>query len=83
MHELARILGPQITDTDLVDVVDRFLKDGNRVKISVKLQGRENDYPQIAHDKLAKFTEGVAEVGRPEDAAKRNGNIISITYVSK
>jgi hypothetical protein len=26
---LARILGPQITDTDLVDVVDRFLKDGN------------------------------------------------------
>ena len=28
IHELARILGPEITNTDLVDVLDRFLKDG-------------------------------------------------------
>ncbi|HSX39108.1 MAG TPA: translation initiation factor IF-3 [Candidatus Saccharimonadales bacterium] len=78
--------GPTIDKGDLETRISRavgFLKDGNRVKISVKLQGRENDYPQIAHEKLDKFTEGIAEVGKPEDAPKRNGNIISITYVAK
>jgi serine/threonine-protein phosphatase 4 regulatory subunit 1 len=29
VHELARILGKKITETDLVEVVDRFLKDSN------------------------------------------------------
>jgi serine/threonine-protein phosphatase 4 regulatory subunit 1 len=29
VHELARILGQTITETDLVEVVDRFLKDNN------------------------------------------------------
>lgn len=29
IHELARILGEEITNSDLVDVLDRFLKDGN------------------------------------------------------
>lgn len=29
LHELSRILGPTITSTDLIEVVDRFLKDNN------------------------------------------------------
>lgn len=29
VHELARILGKKITESDLVEVVDRFLKDSN------------------------------------------------------
>lgn len=29
VHELARILGQAITEADLVEVVDRFLKDNN------------------------------------------------------
>ena len=36
VHELARILGQQITECDLVDIVDRFLKESNAdVKNSV------------------------------------------------
>ena len=27
IHELARILGPEITETDLVPIIERFLKD--------------------------------------------------------
>lgn len=27
IHELARILGPEITETDLVPIMERFLKD--------------------------------------------------------
>lgn len=29
VHELAKILGKKITEEDLIDVVDRFLKDGS------------------------------------------------------
>jgi serine/threonine-protein phosphatase 4 regulatory subunit 1 len=29
IHELARILGPTITNEDLVDVLDKFLKDSH------------------------------------------------------
>lgn len=29
VHELARILGKEITEADLVETVDRFLKDNN------------------------------------------------------
>ena len=29
IHELARILGPEITDRDLIDILDKFLKDNN------------------------------------------------------
>ena len=36
VHELARILGKKITETDLIDVVDRFLKDnGIEIRNSV------------------------------------------------
>lgn len=78
--------GPTIDKGDLDTRISRaigFLEDGNRVKISIKLMGRENDFPEIAYEKLDTFTQGVAEVGRPEDNAKRMGNIISITYVAK
>jgi serine/threonine-protein phosphatase 4 regulatory subunit 1 len=34
IHELARILGPEITEEDLVPVMERFLKDPlNEIKI--------------------------------------------------
>lgn len=29
VHELARILGKEITEADLVEIVDKFLKDNN------------------------------------------------------
>ncbi len=34
IHELARILGPEITESDLVPVMERFLKDTvNDIKV--------------------------------------------------
>lgn len=36
IHELARILGPAITNSDLIDVLDKFLKDtNNEVRLGV------------------------------------------------
>jgi len=78
--------GPTIDKGDLDTRISRalkFLEGGDRVKISIKLMGREQDFPQIGYEKITKFTEGVAEKGKPESPAKRIGNILSVTYVTK
>lgn len=34
IHELARILGPEVTETDLVPIMERFLKDNiNEIRV--------------------------------------------------
>lgn len=78
--------GPTIGDGDINSRVERskeFIKDGNRVKISVVLKGREGMFPQIAYEKLKKFEAGLADTAKSEGPAKQNGNIISIIFVGK
>jgi translation initiation factor IF-3 len=78
--------GPTIGDGDLNSRIDRtkeFINDGNRVKISVVLKGREGMFPQIAYDRIKKVEQGLADTAKAEAPASRNGNIISIVFVGK
>jgi len=43
--------------------VQRFLKDGNKVKITVMLRGREKAKPELAHGILDRVFEDVKELG--------------------
>lgn len=77
------VFGPTIDTGDLQTRIQRaigFLNDGNKVKITVKLMGREGEHPEVGYEKIEKITQGVAEVGKPENAPKRNGNLITVTY---
>ena len=51
----------------------KFLKEGNRVKVTVRFRGREMAHTSIGQDLLVKFGEGCTEVGTVEKAPKLDG----------
>ncbi len=48
----------------------RFLKDGNKVKFSIRFRGRELGHPDKGYDIMNNFAEYCGEVGTVEKAAK-------------
>ena len=56
----------------------KFLTDGNRVKVSVRFRGREMAHTEIGRDLLVKFAEQCAEVATMEKAAKMEGRNMSM-----
>lgn len=51
----------------------RFLKDGDKVKVSVRFRGREMNYTSLGEQMLNKFAEAVEEVGTVERKPKLEG----------
>ncbi|HLB51939.1 MAG TPA: translation initiation factor IF-3 [Patescibacteria group bacterium] len=77
------VFGPTIGEGDIAIRVERskeFIKEGNRVKISVKLKGREAEYPDLGFEKIKRFQEELADVAKLESEPRRNGKIISATF---
>lgn len=69
-------LTPSIEDHDfefkLKNAV-KFLQDGDKVKVSVKFRGREMHHTSIGAQVLAKFTEGIKDVGIVDKKPKLEG----------
>lgn len=51
----------------------KFLKDGDKVKVSVRFRGRELNYTSLGAEVLEKFAEAVSEVGTVERKPKLEG----------
>ena len=69
-------LTPGIDSNDLnvkMNHAIRFLKGGDKVKVSVRFRGREVTHSSLGHDLLQRFAEGCAEFGSVEKAAKMEG----------
>lgn len=56
----------------------KFIADGNRVKVSVRFRGREMAHTEIGRDLLDRFAEQCAEVANLDKAAKLEGRMMSI-----
>ena len=56
----------------------KFLADGNRVKVSVRFRGREMAHTDIGRDLLKKFAELCSEVATLDKAAKLEGRNMSM-----
>ena len=56
----------------------KFLSDGNRVKVSVRFRGREMAHTEIGRDLLSKFADLCTEVSTLDKAAKLEGRNMSI-----
>lgn len=57
----------------------KFLKDGDKVKVSMRFRGREMQYTSLGRDVLLKFAEAVKDVGTIERKPKLEGrNMIMI-----
>ncbi len=71
--------GPSTGEGDINRYTDRaseFLSDGNRVKVTVRMRGREGMFPEVAFQKLKKVEEGLKEVGKVEAPPKRVGQMV-------
>ena len=56
----------------------KFIADGNRVKVSVRFRGREMAHTEIGRDLLERFAEQCAEVASLDKAAKLEGRNMSM-----
>ena len=57
-----------------------FLTTGNKVKLSIKFQGRQIQKPEFGHQLVERFTNDLAEVSAPEGTAKLIGKRLLITF---
>lgn len=79
-------LRPNIDVHDLkVRVVraEKFLKGGDRVKLTVVFRGREFTHPEVGLEKIKKVTELLREVGRPEKDPEKIGRGYEVLIVPK
>ena len=56
----------------------KFIAEGNRVKVSVRFRGREMAHTDIGRDLLTRFAEQCAETANLDEAAKLEGRMMSI-----
>ncbi len=61
----------------------KFLKSGDKVKVTVRFRGRELHHAQLGMDLLNKFAETIAETGTVEKAAKLEGRNMTMVVVPK
>ena len=69
-------ISPTIEEHDLnvkAKNAEKFLKDGDKVKVTVRFRGREADYAHFGNQLLARFAERLTEVSTVEKSAKLEG----------
>ena len=74
-------MSPSIDTNDFntkVKAAQKFLADGNRVKVSVRFRGREMAHTDIGKKLLDKFAEQCAEVSSVDKGAKLEGRNMSM-----
>lgn len=79
-------LTPKIETHDLNTKANKainFLKEGNRVKVSVRFRGREMGHTEIGREVLDDFTELVSEYGEIDKKPKMEGRNMVMFFSSK
>lgn len=74
-------LTPNIDDHDFFTKVNnakKFLKSGNKVKVTVRFRGREVTHASLGEDILIRFKDEVAEVGIVDKQPKMEGRNMSM-----
>ena len=61
----------------------KFLKSGNRVKVSIRFRGREMAHPENGLVTMSKFAEAVSEYGTVEKPAKIEGRSMLMFIAAK
>ena len=74
-------LSPSIDDHEFNTKLNhaiKFLKGGDRVKVSVRFRGRELHHAQLGEEILKKFAAGVEEVGTVDKMPKLEGRFMNM-----
>ena len=78
--------GPSTGEEDVRTRTERarkFLEDKNRVKLTVKLRGREREHPELGVEKLQGVVKALEDIAKPEGEPKKIGGTISMVLVAK
>ena len=65
------------------NVASKFLKDGDKVKVSLRFRGRERDYVNKGFDVMKLFAAAVAEVGVVEKKPEFEGRSLIMVVAPK
>ena len=79
-------LGPTTGQGDVQRFVTRareFIEEGDKVKITVKMHGREQMFPEVAVDQIKKVEKELKDVAKMEVQPKRLGNMIFAIFSGK
>ena len=79
-------MSPSIDTNDLntkIKAAQKFLADGNRVKVSVRFRGREMAHTNIGEKLLMDFAEACAEVAAMEKNPKLEGRFMAMFLTPK
>lgn len=79
-------LTPNIDDHDFntkLNQAVKFLKSGDKVKVSVRFRGREITHSSLGRDLLVRFREGVEEVGISDKDIKLEGRNMAMVLSPK
>ncbi|MFK5583853.1 MULTISPECIES: translation initiation factor IF-3 [unclassified Serinicoccus] len=80
-------LRPKIDDHDYGTKkghVERFLKGGDKVKVTIMFRGREQSRPELGFRLLQRLAEDIAELGFVESAPKQDGrNMVMVIGPAK
>ena len=61
----------------------RFLKEGNKVKASIRFRGREMGHPEQGYEVMKRFAEALAEIANVEKPAKLEGRNMLMFLAAK
>lgn len=79
-------LSPTIDTHDFetkVNAAVKFLKGGNKVKVTVRFRGREIHHSKAGEELLARFSEAAGDAGTVEKGAKLEGRNMAMIIVPK
>ncbi|MEW5902175.1 MAG: translation initiation factor IF-3 [Acidobacteriota bacterium] len=62
--------------------VQRFLEEGNKVKVTIMIRGRERSKPELAQQLMARILEDAREYGRQDGEMRRQDWAVSTLLVS-
>lgn len=77
-------LSPRIAEHDLKVRLDRakeFLKEGHKVKLTVKFKGREMTHPELGHEVLRQVLTSLGEHVSVERESRFEGRNLSVILV--
>ena len=66
-----------------VNQANKFLKGGDKVKVSVRFRGREMAHTDLGRDLLDRFKDACAEFGAVDKPAKMEGRSLAIFMAPK
>jgi len=74
-------MSPSIGDNDFntkLRAGQKFLKDGNRLKVSVRFRGREMAHTELGMELLQKFVQACSEIASADKPPKMEGRFMNV-----